>query len=129
MAGDLMSVRALLAMAMCCAAISAIAAPEMLADPTRPPVAAMGGDFASGADAATSRLTSVVLPRHGGRPSAVISGQVVQLGGMVGEARLVRVTESEAVLEGPEGLERLYLTPEIDKKMNVNKAAQRRKRD
>ena len=128
MAGDLNCARAMFAIVLFGAGLAS-AASEPLADPTRPPVM-LGSEFSSGGDLMPSRLTSVVLPRQGGgRPSAVIGGQVVQLGGLVGEARLVRVTESEALLEGPDGVERLYLTPDIEKKMNVNKAASRRKRD
>ena len=46
-----------------------------------------------------------------------------------GEARLIRVSEREAVLEGPEGIERLQLTPGIEKTnnrpVNVTNGAQR----
>lgn len=99
------------------------AAEPALQDPTRPPVstgyAGEGGDLGG-------RLSSVILPRNG-RPSAVIGGQVVLLGGFVGEARLVRVSENEVVLEGPDGIERLYLTPDVEKK--VIKAAARQKKE
>ncbi len=77
---------------------------------------------------ANSGLTSVMVPKKG-KPMAVIGGQLVPLGGMVGEARLVRLSETEAVLEGPEGTERLYLTPDVEKKMNVTRAAKRHKRE
>jgi MSHA biogenesis protein MshK len=70
-----------------------------------------------------------VLTPKKGKPTAVIGGQVVPLGGFVGEARLVRLSETEAVLEGPEGIERLYLTPDVEKKMNVTKGASRRKKE
>lgn len=101
-----------------------LAEPALLADPTRPPSAAQmeAGVFG---DAGSSRLSSIVLPKQG-RASAVIDGQVVRVGERVGEATLRRVTETEAVLEGPEGIERLYLIPNVDKKMNATKAAVRR---
>lgn len=105
------------------------ALPETLADPTRPPATVAGGDAGAMAEVNPSRLTSVILPKQGGRPSAIIGGQVVPLGGKVGEARLVRVTESGAVLEGPEGVERLYLTPDVEKKTSVTKSAVRRQKD
>lgn len=106
------------------AAASVAAAP--LADPTQPPSAAVypGGVGSDGG----RRLTSVVLP-NAGRPAAVIGGQLVPLGGKVGDARLVRVTENEAVLAGPDGRERLFLTPDVTKKMNVTKAAARRNKE
>lgn len=106
---------------------SVAAEAELLADPTRPPAAALmvGGGMG---ESPGGRLSSIVLPKQG-RATAVIDGQVVRLGERVGGARLLRLTESEAVLEGPEGVERLYLTPDVDKKMNANKAASRRKKE
>ena len=84
-----------------------------LADPTRPPAA-----FYEPADAAVELtgpvLQSVVIPAKG-RPIAVIGGQEVRLGGLYGDSRLVRLTEREAVLEGPDGTLRLPLTPGIEK--------------
>ncbi|PKO37634.1 MAG: MSHA biogenesis protein MshK [Betaproteobacteria bacterium HGW-Betaproteobacteria-6] len=90
------------------------------ADPTRPPaawlapadVAAGSGDDASGG----LRLQSVLMP-HGGRPVAVIGGQTVPLGGRIGGATLVRLSEREAVLKGADGVTRLYLTPDVEKHM------------
>lgn len=84
-----------------------------LADPTRPPAGfseeAMPGEAAGG-----RVLQSVLIPRQG-RPLAVIDGQQVRLGQRYGDARLVRVSEREAVLEGPQGIERLQLTPGVEK--------------
>lgn len=99
----------------------------MLDDPTRPPAGVVGAD-GSVAAAGSIGLTSVFLPKKG-RAAAVIDGQLVEVGGIVREARLVRLSETEAVLEGPEGIERLYLTPDVEKKMNVTRAASRRKRE
>lgn len=99
-----------------------------LADPTLPPAAIVGLDGTVSMELANSGLTSVMVPKKG-KPMAVIGGQLVPLGGVVGEARLVRLSETEAVLEGPEGIERLYLTPDVEKKMNVTRAASRRKRE
>lgn len=94
-----------------------------LADPTQPPAAHMG----DGADPGR-RLTSILLPKQG-RPAAVIDGRVVPLGGTVGDARLTRVTEGEVVLDGPDGRERLYLTPDVSKKTTANQAAVRRNKE
>lgn len=105
----------------------AFAAEQPLDDPTRPPagsVAADGSFTASGGHG----LSSVFLPKKG-RPLAVIDGQLIELGGQVRGARLTRVSESSVVLEGPAGIERLYLTPDVEKKVNVNKAAVRRNKD
>lgn len=93
-------------------------ATAQLADPTRPPLQAAvmsGGVVASPAAAS---LQSVIL-RKEGRPAALINGEVVELGGMVGEARLVKVEEDAVVLLGPEGRETLRLIPAAEKKAKV----------
>lgn len=102
-------------------------APPLLEDPTRPPEGIVGAD-GSLSPAAASGLTSVMLPKKG-RPSAIIDGQLVQIGGSVRNGTLVRLTENSAVLEGAEGTERLYLTPDVEKKTNVTRAAVRRQRE
>jgi MSHA biogenesis protein MshK len=93
-------------------------AQSSLADPTRPP-----GIDAQNPDAFTSSLLqSVIIPKRG-KPMAVIGGQQVMLGEMYGRSRLIRLTEHEAVLEGPTGIERLSMTPGIEKLPNSNSAA------
>jgi len=89
------------------------AAQAVLPDPTRPPAAFVGGADEA-AVASGPRLQSVLLPKAG-KPVAVISGQRVTLGGMLGARRLVALSENEAVLKGPDGVERLRLTPDVEK--------------
>lgn len=100
-------------------ALLASAAHGQTADPTRPPAnwLATGDEAVPGADAGF-RLQSVLLP-HGGRPVAVIGGKTVALGGAIGGATLIRLTEREAVLQGADGVTRLYLTPDVEKQMIV----------
>ena len=88
------------------------------ADPTRPPDAWLAASPASEAPAADTslRLQSVLIPQSG-RPVAVIGGRTVVQGGMLGDQRLVRVTEREAVLEGADGITHLYLTPDVEKRV------------
>jgi MSHA biogenesis protein MshK len=84
-----------------------------LADPTRPPNAAaapQGGDEQA---AGGKQLQSVLL--SGGRKLAVIDGNVVPLGGTFGDARVVRITETEVVLKTGEETETLKLYPGVDK--------------
>ena len=84
-----------------------------LADPMRPPpgyVPAGEGD----AMPVGPSLESVMLPKHG-RPLAVINGRQVRVGDEYEGSRLIRLTEREAVLSGPGGTERLFLTPGIRK--------------
>jgi hypothetical protein len=84
-----------------------------LPDPTRPPAAMLSPAAAEG-ETTGPVLQSVLIPKKGS-PVAIIGGQQVRLGGMYGEQRLTRLTEREAVLEGPSGVERLLLTPDAVK--------------
>lgn len=102
----------------CCVAGAPVFAQPFLADPTRPP-AALSQETPEEA-AAVPILQSVVIPRKG-RPVAVIGGQTVRVGEKFGESRLVRLSEREAVLEGPSGIERLPLTPDVEKTDIVTK--------
>lgn len=88
------------------------------ADPTRPPGAWLGQPAGDGLNEAGSslRLQSVLLPQKG-RAVAVISGRTVAVGGRLGDMQLVRLTEREAVLQGADGMTKLYLTPDVDKRM------------
>lgn len=90
-------------------------------DPTRPPAAWLNAGSAASAvapEVGGPRLQSVLLPQRG-RPVVVISGVTVALGGQYGEAKLVRVTEREAILQGADGVTHLYLTPEVEKQVIV----------
>lgn len=95
-------------------------------DPTKPAAAFSSPvDVASGQGAAVSRLSSVMLPQRGGRANAVIDGQLLRVGEKLGEATLVRVTESSATLDGPAGRETLYLTPDVTKTPVVSRTVGR----
>lgn len=87
------------------------------ADPTRPAIDTGSATPAAGmaAASATSGLQSVIQ-RQSGKPAALINGVVVELGGKVGEARLVKIGEDFVVLRGAMGNETLRLTPGIEKK-------------
>ena len=102
---------ALIALFALAALLPAARAQAPMADPTRPPanVSAPEAGELSG-----PVLQSVLIPKKG-RPLAVIGGQQVRLGERYGELRLVKLTEREAVLEGPDGIERLRLTPGAEK--------------
>ena len=107
-----------------CPALALAQAPATatsLKDPTQPPAsfsATLAGESGLSATGAPGggRLRSIILPRRGGTPSALIDGQIVRLGSKLGDTRLIRLTESEAVLVGPAGKETLYLTPDVTKK-------------
>ena len=87
-----------------------------VADPTRPPAGMVSAPESGegGGMPPAKVLQSVLMPKNG-KPVAIIGGQAVRLGEKHGDSRLVRLTEREAVLEGPSGVERLLLTPEVEK--------------
>ena len=107
-------------------AVLASSAGAQMADPTRPPASwlAADGGQPDGAEEGGLRLQSVLV-RQSGRPVAVIGGRTVVLGERLGEARLVRVNEREAVLKGADGVTHLYLTPEVEKRMVVTPASRK----
>lgn len=94
------------------AASAAMAQGAGLSDPTRPPVAIeqQGG---ANSPPAGRQLQSVLL--SGGRRLAVIDGTMVSLGGMLGDARVVKISETEVVLKSGEETETLKLYPGVDK--------------
>ena len=110
---------AVLAAATCFAAAGAQAqAPSAaqgpaLADPMRPPAAPAGSGGAQDEAPAGRQLQSVLLSR--GRKLAVIDGTMVPLGGMVGDARLVKISETEVTLKNGDEIEVLKLYPGVDK--------------
>ncbi len=88
-----------------------------LSDPTRPPnfVTSTQDEAPAG-----NQLTSVLF--SGGRKVAVINGATVPLWGMVGDARLVRISETEVALKKGSEIEVLKLYPGVDKKSVKRKA-------
>lgn len=89
-----------------------VAAAQVLTDPTRPP-----GGLAESAESVASGgpvLQSVMLSPS--RKIAVISGEMVALGGRYGSSRLVRLSESEAVLKNGADMTVLRLYPLVEKR-------------
>ena len=94
-------------------AIAQAASAQTTADPTRPPAALMDNAGQATVPPETV-LQSVLIPKRG-KPLAVIGGQTVRLGELFDDRRLVKVSEREVVLEGPNGKESLPLTPGVEK--------------
>ncbi|HEX2649837.1 MAG TPA: MSHA biogenesis protein MshK [Burkholderiales bacterium] len=86
------------------------ASAQGLVDPTRPPNAPAGE-----ADAAQSgtQLQSILIASN--RRVAVINGAPVGLGGMVGEAKVIRINETEVTLQKGDEIEVLKLYPGVEK--------------
>lgn len=110
--------RALVFLALSASTWSALA--QVLADPTRPPAGLMS-PVPDALGETGPVLQSVLIPRKG-KAVAVIGGKQVRLGEMYGESRLIRLSEKEAVLEGAAGVERLLLTPGIEKTNIITKS-------
>ncbi len=106
-------------LALAAAALPVLAQP-VLPDPTQPPAGLAQDGEQVDAAALGPVLESVVIPGKG-RPLAVISGRQVRLGEKYGDSRLIRLNEREAVLDGPSGVERLLLTPGVEKINSMTK--------
>lgn len=87
---------------------------QALTDPTRPPHQLEQGGMAMGAAAGPTLQSVLISP---GRRVAIISGQTVGLGDQFGDAKLIRITESEVVLRNGSELQTLKLFPDIKKQM------------
>ncbi len=100
------------------------AAAQVLTDPTRPP-GALAVTTSDGMVSSGPVLQSVKLSQ--GRKVAMISGEMVALGGRYGSARLVKLTESEAVLKDGAETTVLKLFPLVEKRMtgDLKKSAAR----
>lgn len=87
---------------------------QNLPDPTRPP-ASLGAvlDGAAAESNLGPRLQSVLIAP--GRRVAIVSGQMVEVGGKVGEAKVVAISESEVVLKNGKDVQILKLFPDIEK--------------
>lgn len=103
-----------------CALAGTVSAQSLLPDPTRPPAGFVQEGDLSAPVFSGPVLESVMIPKKG-KPLAIISGRPVRLGETYGESRLIRLNEQEAMLEGPAGIERLPLTPGVEKVNIVTK--------
>jgi MSHA biogenesis protein MshK len=92
----------------CVAAVSAQGIP----DPTRPP-AALSSPAEPGAPLAPVLHSIKITPNE---KTAIIGGETVKLGGRYGDARVVKITDSEVVLRSAAGTETLRLYPDVEVK-------------
>ena len=89
---------------------------QALADPTRPPLELMGA--AATRAAPRTPLQSILL--SSARQGAIINGQYVPLGGVYGNARLVKITATEVTLKSDQTVEVLQLYPSVEKTQIVS---------
>lgn len=88
---------------------------EDLPDPTRPPAGIFASDGSVGVRreeiANQSGLHSIII--SGTRRAAIIDGQIVELGGEHGHAKLIEVNEGSVVLLRAQGRQVLTLFPGV----------------
>lgn len=84
-------------------------------DPTRPAIDT-GNVGMVAAPAGNAAGLQSIIQRKNGKPAALINGAVVELGGKVGDARLVKIGDDFVELRGAMGKEVLRLTPDVEKK-------------
>lgn len=95
---------------------------ETLPDPTQPPSMvspAQNARGGAGSDSGPTLQSVLVSPQ---RTIAVINGQTVKTGDRFGEARVVKITESEVVLRNGKDLQVLKLFPDIEKQRTPSRA-------
>lgn len=96
------------------AALTANAAcAEALPDPMRPPVVAVPQADTSSVPTGPILQSVMISPQ---RRAAIIGGQTVTIGAKFGNARVVKISESEVVLESDGKLQTLKLFPAVEKR-------------
>jgi hypothetical protein len=98
-----------------------VLAQDALPDPTRPPAGLQTSNAASAPAVVELLVLQSVLLNAGRAPAAVISGQLVALGGLVGELRLAQVSEHGVQLKGPQGTTTLRLMPDVQKQARAHR--------
>lgn len=91
--------------------LAASCAHAQYADPMRPP----GASAADASSGAAEGGVQLVIVRRGSKASAVINGQTVKVGGLLDGKRVLKISESEIVLQGETGREVLKVMPAVDK--------------
>ena len=79
-------------------------------DPMRPADAPLPGNVASATDG-----VQAIIMRKGGKPAAIVGGQMVHVGDRLGDKtqgkRVLKIREDAVVIAGDEGNETLFLHP------------------
>ena len=86
---------------------------QVLNDPTRPPAGISANDTSDGAAAGPVLQSVMITPTA---RTAIIGGETVKLGGKYGDARVIKITESEVVLRSANGTETLRMYPDVTMK-------------
>ena len=91
-------------------------AAQELTDPTRPAATLEVSEPSADAEALaeqnqTQGLRLIIIQKN--RRAAIIDGKTIELGGKVGDARLVEVNEGSVVLQGTRGKQVMTLFPRV----------------
>lgn len=89
---------------------------ENLLDPTRPP-SAMGVGLAVVEPSGSPILQSVLISPQ--RRVAIINGETVQVGDSLGEARVVKISETEVILQVGKERRALRMYPDVERKLTA----------
>lgn len=103
------SIQSAAAVLMLVAFLAAPATAAQMNDPTRPPPRVVAKPAAREVAEEALQLQSVLISPAG--RSAIINGSLVALGGRIGNARLMQVSEDEAIVEIDGRWQRLRLFP------------------
>lgn len=87
----------------------------------------MPPETASGISSPVETGVQTVILRADGKSVAVINGQHVAVGSMLGDKRVLKITENEVVLKGQSGREVIKMIPAIEK-MPAQKTATNKQR-
>jgi MSHA biogenesis protein MshK len=86
-------------------------AAEELVDPTRPPASIAAPVAEADVVIPAAGLQSIIIGKK--RRAAIIDGQTVELGGRVGDAKLVEVNTASVVMRTKQGRQVLKLFPDV----------------
>ena len=97
-----------------CLASYSVLAQEALPDPTRQPTElnVLPASAVSTTIPLNAGLQSIIISHD--RRAAIINGQLVKKGDLVGDATLVEINEGSVVLQGTKGKQVLTLFPDVD---------------
>lgn len=97
-------------------AVSGLAVGQM-ADPTRPPGGMATGPSTGLDGTGTDAVIGVqaIFIRPGGKSSALVNGQMLQVGDKLADKKVINITESEIVLRSESGRETMKLIPDVTK--------------
>ena len=117
---------ALGAMLMACMYAKAMAQSGQLVDPTRPPTALGAPVDATNGEPpvpAGPNLQSILVAPT--RVEAIINGKTVKVGDMVGEAKVIKISDNEVVLRNGKEKQVLKLFENVEKNMSAKRGGLR----